>query len=83
MDFESSLESVDLTNYIDNSEWELLSIEFEKGVHTYACCPDPHPGKIFQSYIEIDINPEMFPEGRSLLLTCAHLLIVSLSHVYK
>ena len=45
MDFESSLESVDLTNYIDNSEWELLSIEFEKGVHTYACCPEPHPGK--------------------------------------
>ena len=44
MDFESSLESVDLTNYIDNSEWELLSIEFEKGVHTYACCPEPHPG---------------------------------------
>ena len=46
MDFESSLESADLTNYIDNSEWELLSIEFEKGVHTYACCPEPHPGKL-------------------------------------
>lgn len=45
MDFESSLDSVDLSNYIDNSEWELLSIEFQKGVHTYACCPDPHPGK--------------------------------------
>ncbi len=57
MDFESSLESVDLSNYIDNSEWELLSIQFEKGVHTYACCPEPHPGEYMQNltiYIHSD-----------------------------
>ncbi|KAK2146415.1 hypothetical protein LSH36_610g01033 [Paralvinella palmiformis] len=43
MDFESSLESINLEYYVDNSEWQLLAIEFEKSVRQYSCCPSPHP----------------------------------------
>ena len=51
MDFKSSIADVDLTYYIDNSEWELLSIQFEKGVRKYACCPEPHPDLTYTLHI--------------------------------
>ena len=43
----SHLQDIDLGSYIDNSEWELLTVNYEKGMRTYACCPEPHPDLTF------------------------------------
>ena len=51
MDFDSSLESVDLKYFIENSAWELLAIQYEKSVRTYACCPSPHPDITYTLHI--------------------------------
>ena len=42
-----NLQDIDLGSYIDNSEWELLTVNYEKGMRTYACCPEPHPDLTF------------------------------------
>lgn len=41
--FSSSLESLELVNYMDNSEWELIAVFYEQSERTYACCPESHP----------------------------------------
>lgn len=34
---------VDLTTYVNNSEWDLLSVTLKKNIRTHSCCDDPHP----------------------------------------
>ncbi|XP_048780699.1 neuronal acetylcholine receptor subunit alpha-10-like isoform X2 [Ostrea edulis] len=34
---------VDLTAYVNNSEWDLLSVTLKKNIRTHSCCADPHP----------------------------------------
>ncbi|XP_078331494.1 neuronal acetylcholine receptor subunit alpha-10-like isoform X2 [Crassostrea virginica] len=34
---------VDLTAYVNNSEWDLLSVTLKKNIRTHSCCDDPHP----------------------------------------
>ncbi len=42
MNFESDISRVDLSNYIDNSEWRLLSVKFVKGNRTFSNSEDGH-----------------------------------------
>lgn len=38
---------VDLTNYVNNGEWELLNIKIVRNVVFYACCDEPFPDVTF------------------------------------
>ena len=40
-------QEVDLSNYVSNGEWELISIEIIRNVVYYACCPEPFPDVTF------------------------------------
>ncbi|KAL5011028.1 hypothetical protein ScPMuIL_013333 [Solemya velum] len=42
---------VDLSLYVNNSEWDLLSITLSKNIRTHSCCPDPHPDMTYQLHI--------------------------------
>ena len=39
--------NVDLSNYVDNGEWELIDVRTVRRVITYACCPEPFPDVTF------------------------------------
>ena len=39
--------NVDLTNYVDNGEWELIDVRTVRRIITYACCPEPFPDVTF------------------------------------
>ena len=52
INFESSLESINLRYYIDNSEWQLIAIQFEKNVRRYGNSPDLHPDLTFTLHIQ-------------------------------
>lgn len=43
--------NVDLSNYVENGEWELLSIETKNNVVYYACCLEPFPDVTFTVHI--------------------------------
>ena len=38
---------VDLSNYVQNGEWELIDILIERNVVYYACCIEPFPDVTF------------------------------------
>ena len=42
---------VDLSNYVTNGEWELVSISIERNVVYYHCCPEPFPDVTFIIHI--------------------------------
>jgi nicotinic acetylcholine receptor len=42
---------IDLSNYIANGEWELLSIDIQRNVVYYACCEEPFPDVTFTIHI--------------------------------
>ncbi|XP_060078753.1 neuronal acetylcholine receptor subunit alpha-10-like [Ylistrum balloti] len=42
---------INLGNYVDNSEWDLLSVKLKKNIRTHSCCPDPHPDMTYVLHI--------------------------------
>jgi len=42
---------VDLSNYVRNGEWELISVEVQRNVVMYACCKEPFPDVTFIIHI--------------------------------
>ncbi|KAK2156056.1 hypothetical protein LSH36_223g04042 [Paralvinella palmiformis] len=42
---------VDLSNYVQNGEWELLAIRIERNVVYYLCCKEPFPDVTFIIHI--------------------------------
>ena len=42
---------VDLSNYVENGEWELVEISVQRNVVFYACCPEPFPDVTFVIHI--------------------------------
>ncbi|ESO92118.1 hypothetical protein LOTGIDRAFT_176763, partial [Lottia gigantea] len=43
--------SMDLSNFVDNGEWELLGLAVERNVVTYNCCNEPFPDVTFYIYL--------------------------------
>ena len=37
---------MDLEEYYINVEWDILSVQAERRVKKYPCCPEPYPGKL-------------------------------------
>lgn len=52
--------NVDLTNYVENGEWELEAVTVKRNVVYYTCCPEPFPDVTFtiviNRYTESFIN---------------------------
>ena len=42
---------VDLTNFVSNGEWELITVTAVRNVVTYSCCPEPFPDVRFYIHI--------------------------------
>ncbi|XP_053405080.1 neuronal acetylcholine receptor subunit alpha-7-like [Mercenaria mercenaria] len=51
VDITNRTEEVDLSNYVNNGEWELMSIKPVRNVVTYACCDEPFPDVTFTIHI--------------------------------
>ncbi|XP_069138036.1 neuronal acetylcholine receptor subunit alpha-10-like [Argopecten irradians] len=43
--------NVDLSNYVENGEWELINTSAVRNVVTYPCCPTPFPDVTFSIHI--------------------------------
>ena len=43
--------NIDLSNYIDNGEWELIEVRARRRVVVYSCCPEPFPDMTFYLHI--------------------------------
>ncbi|XP_050398097.2 neuronal acetylcholine receptor subunit alpha-10 [Patella vulgata] len=43
--------TMDLSNFVDNGEWELLGITVERNVVVYNCCNEPFPDVTFYIYL--------------------------------
>jgi hypothetical protein len=56
----------DITNYMNSTEWHLLSINAEKKNITYSCCPEPYP--FIDIYIRIQRRPMFYVFN--LILPC-------------
>ncbi|XP_070206651.1 neuronal acetylcholine receptor subunit alpha-10-like [Littorina saxatilis] len=42
---------IDLSNYVDNGEWELMGTKIIRNVKFYPCCPEPFPDVMFYLHI--------------------------------
>lgn len=42
---------VDLSNYVENGEWEVIEVRIERNVVYYACCKEPFPDVTFLIHI--------------------------------
>ncbi|RUS81596.1 hypothetical protein EGW08_010648, partial [Elysia chlorotica] len=42
---------VDLSNYVSNGEWQLMSVKAQRNVVYYPCCPEPFPDVIFTIHL--------------------------------
>lgn len=42
---------VDLSNYVENGEWEIIEVRIERNVVYYACCKEPFPDVTFMIHI--------------------------------
>ncbi|KAL3867163.1 hypothetical protein ACJMK2_044385 [Sinanodonta woodiana] len=51
VDITNRTSEVDLSNYVNNGEWELLGIKIVRNVVYYACCPEPFPDVTFFVHI--------------------------------
>ncbi|XP_070212655.1 neuronal acetylcholine receptor subunit alpha-10-like [Littorina saxatilis] len=71
-------EEGDTSNYIANSEWELLAMLVEKNVRYYSCCKEPYPDITF--YILIRRRPLFYIFN--MILPCILITLVALLGFY-
>nr|KAG5694689.1 hypothetical protein BaRGS_010015 [Batillaria attramentaria] len=43
--------TMDLSNFVDNGEWELLGVKVKRNVVTYNCCDEPFPDVTFYVHL--------------------------------
>ncbi len=75
MDVTNRTDTVDLTNYVPNGEWELLEARLIRNVVYYSCCPEPFPDltvtlKIRRKILFYMVNvvlPCMMMSGKTIL----------------
>lgn len=65
---------IDLTSYINNSEWDLLSVTLRKNIRRHSCCPDPHPDL---TYI-LHIRRKTFYYIFNIIVPCVMLSVLTL-----
>ncbi|KAK3602471.1 hypothetical protein CHS0354_040537 [Potamilus streckersoni] len=65
---------IDLGNYVNNSEWDLLSVILNKNIRTHSCCPDPHPDLTYLLHIRRKTFYYIF----NIIVPCIMLSILTL-----
>ncbi|KAL3836119.1 hypothetical protein ACJMK2_021570 [Sinanodonta woodiana] len=65
---------IDLGNYVNNSEWDLLSVILNKNIRTHSCCPDPHPDLTYLLHIRRKTFYYIF----NIIVPCIMLFILTL-----
>ncbi|XP_064596453.1 neuronal acetylcholine receptor subunit alpha-10-like [Liolophura sinensis] len=43
--------TIDLSEFVDNGEWELVSVKVQRNVVYYNCCPEPFPDVTFYIHL--------------------------------
>uniref|UniRef100_A0A3Q3EH03 Cholinergic receptor, nicotinic, alpha 10a n=1 Tax=Labrus bergylta TaxID=56723 RepID=A0A3Q3EH03_9LABR len=66
MDLSNALDSADLTDFVDNVEWEVLGMPAKKNVILYGCCSDPYPDITFTLHLKRRASFYIF----NLLIPC-------------
>ena len=69
---------IDVTNYIDNGEWELLESRVERRVKRYTCCPEPFPDVIFYLHLRRRTTYYTF----NIIVPCVILSILTLGSFF-
>ncbi|CAE1172368.1 CHRNN [Acanthosepion pharaonis] len=67
--------TIDLTNFVDNGEWELVSVKVRRNVVYYACCPEPFPDVTFYVHLRRRIKYYLM----NLIIPCIILSILCLA----
>ncbi|ESO85361.1 hypothetical protein LOTGIDRAFT_210710 [Lottia gigantea] len=76
MDFtpQAEDEPIDLSSYMNNSEWDLLSISQQKNSRRHSCCPEKHPFLTFMLHIRRKTFYYIF----NIIVPCSMLSILTL-----
>ncbi|KAI8789411.1 neuronal acetylcholine receptor subunit alpha-10 [Biomphalaria glabrata] len=68
----------DMSNYIPNSEWEMIRFSAERTVRSFSCCDEPYPDITF--YIVIKRRPLFYIFN--MILPCILITLVALLGFY-
>ena len=75
VDIVNRSDSIDMSNYIESGEWELISISLERVVSFYPCCPtEPYPSIVFTIHLRRRILYFLF----NIIIPCIWLSIICL-----
>ncbi|WAR04964.1 ACH10-like protein [Mya arenaria] len=66
--------SIELSTYVNNSEWDLLSVVLEKGFRTQSCCEDLYPDLTYTLYVRRKTFYYIF----NIIVPCIMLSILTL-----
>ena len=66
--------SVVLSTYVNNSEWDLLSVVLNKSTRTHSCCTDPHPDLTYTLHVRRKTFYYIF----NIIVPCVMLSILTL-----
>lgn len=76
LDLHINGQGIDISNYINNEEWELSNYYSEKNIQYYECCPEPYPDIKFyyvitrrSGYYDLNIVLPTFATASLILLT--------------
>ena len=66
--------SIELSSYVNNSEWDLLSVVLDKNNRTHSCCSDPHPDLTYTLHVRRKTFYYIF----NIIVPCVMLSILTL-----
>ena len=76
MDYETMNQnrSIELSSYVNNSEWDLLSVMLRKNIRTHSCCEDPYPDLTYTLHVRRKTFYYIF----NIIVPCIMLSILTL-----
>lgn len=66
MDLHIALDSADLSDFVENVEWQVLGMPAKKNVILYGCCSDPYPDITYTLHLKRRASFYIF----NLLIPC-------------
>lgn len=78
MDILKNSEEADLSNYVANGEWKLISLKEDRNVMFYSCCQEPYPDVTYT--IQLRRRPLYYVFN--LILPCVLITAVALLGFY-
>ncbi|KAH3703110.1 hypothetical protein DPMN_078139 [Dreissena polymorpha] len=76
MDYEKMYDdrAIELSTYVNNSEWDLLSVVLEKGFRMHSCCDDTYPDLTYT----LQVRRKTFYYIFNIIVPCIMLSILTL-----